>query len=264
MTQVYIIAGIIITISMLICYVYIRQTITQRTKEKMRLRRALDKRASDLVQMLNAFPANFLPRDLQVFLYRCIVDVYEQLSKLAPSEAEYMENFQAYTSHMENSMRAPKLTTDVNLQNPAQINDIRQYLNYLGRFLQKWMQRGNISQKQYNHYKDLLKKLATQLMVDNYTLSAKQALQIEKPKLAIHHYLLAKSLLAKEDLIVSKQSRVSFVEAELKTLEEQVRLEDEAEGIVASTEEVDEASAEDRQWQKYDEQANWKKKNFYD
>jgi hypothetical protein len=264
MTQVYIIAGIIITIIVLICFIFIRQTITKRKKEKMRLHRALDKRAKDLVQMLNAFPPNFLPQDLLVFLHRCIVDTYEQLSKLSPDEPEYLEHFKAHTAHMEAAMRAPKTKSEASLQNSSQINEIRQYLNYLGRFMQKWMQRGNISLKQYGNYKDLLKKLITQLMVDNYSLSAKQAVQMDKTKLAIHYYMLAKNLLTKEGLIASKKNRLVMIDQELATLEKRLKDEEQEAGHVAEVSEQEEDTDESKQWKKFDEDADWKKKNVYD
>lgn len=261
MTQIYIITGIIVLVCSLICYVFIRQTITKRNSEKKRLKRALDKRAKDLVQMLNSFPANFLPRDLQVFVYRCIIDSFEQLSKLDPSEPEYIEHFKSYTSNMESTMRAPKTMANVTFQSSTQINEIRQYLNYLSRFMQKWMQRGNINQKQYSHYKELLKKLITQLMVDNYTISAKQAIQIDKPKLAIHYFSLAKKALTKEELLTSKESRLVLVNEELKKLEYLVQ---QQESLSNNNQTTEEDNEDDKEWQKFEEDDDWKKKNIYD
>jgi hypothetical protein len=265
MTQVYIIAGTIILIVVLISFVFIRQTISKRQKEKLRLHRALDKRSKDLVHMLNAFPPNFLPRDLLVFLYRCIVDTYEQLSKLSPNEPEYLELFKTYTTQMESVMRAPQSDAEVNLQNSSQINEIRQYLNYLGRFLQKWMQRGNISQKQYVLYKGLLKKLITKLMVDNYMLSAKQSIQIDKPKLAIHYYSLAKSLITKESLLKATKSTLTHIQEELTHLEQRVKEEEaDKEAEEALNAETEQDDSEIKEWQQFKEDEDWKKKNIYD
>ncbi|MBX2809949.1 MAG: hypothetical protein KTR20_15105 [Cellvibrionaceae bacterium] len=265
MTQVYIIAGIIMLISVLICYIFIRQTIVKRRRERARLHRALDKRAKDLIQMLNAFPTNFLPRDLLIFLFRCIVDVYEQLSKLAPDELEYLDNFKLYTAQMETAMRAPKDSSEeVVLQSSSQINEIRQYLNYLGRFLQKWMQRGNISAKQYGGYKELIKRLIVQLMVDNYTLSAKQATQMDKAKLAIHYYMLAKNMLVKEGLIASRRERLQFIDEEIQSLEQRLEEEGQATSEVAASASAEQAEEEQKQWEQFEEEADWKKKNVYD
>lgn len=262
MTQVYVIAGLIIVVSILICIVFIRQTITKRQKEKQRLHRALDKRAKDLVQMLNAFPPNFLPNDLLVFLYRCIVDVYEQLCQLDPDEPEYVEHFKAYTINMETALRAPKHGADIALQSSSQINEIRQYLNYLGRFMQKWAERGNISSKQYSHYKDILKKLITQLMVDNYILSAKQAVQMDKAKLAVHYYTLGKSLLDKEGIVAPKQQRLTTINEQLKKLMDQINREQQER---LADEELEPADSEEvKEWDQFEEEEDWKKKNVYD
>ncbi len=231
----------------------------------MRLHRALDKRSTDLIQMLNAFPPNFLPQDLQIFLYRCIVDGFEQLSKLAPEKEEYLEQFKVYTTHMETALRAPKNNTEVNLQSSAQINEIRQYLNYLGRFMQRWMQRGNLSAKQYSGYKELLKNLIAKLMVDNYVLSAKQAVQIDKSKLAVHYYMLAKNILTKEGLAAGNKSRLTFINEELSTLEKQVKEEEEqAEANNTTSEDGEQEQEGAKAWQKYNEDDDWKKKNVYD
>ena len=263
MPQVYIIAGILIAIILLACFVFIRQTITKRHKEKIRLQRALDKRAKDLVQMLNAFPPKFLPQDLLLFLYRCIVDTYEQLSKLSPDNPDYLEHFKAHTASMEAAMRTTKEEGEASLQSSAQINEIRHYLNHLGRFMQKWMQRGNLSTKQYANYKDLLKKLLTQLMVDNYVLSAKQAMQMEKTKLAMHYYTLAKNLAIQEGLLASKKNRLALINEELTTLER--RLEKEEATLTSDViAEEEESGDEKKQWQQYDDGADWKKKNVYD
>lgn len=266
MTQVYIIAGIMILIIMPICVVFIRQTITKRKKEQMRLHRALDQRAKDLTQMINAFPPQFLPQELSVFLYRCLVDTYEQLSKLSPDNPEYLEQFKIHTAQMEAIMRVPKERSDVSLNSTSQINEIRQYLNHLGRFIQKWMQRGNISSKQYSGYKDILKKLITQLMVDNYSISAKQAVQMGKEKLAVHYYMLAKNLLTKEGIIASKKDRLEKINQRLSELERKLEMQEEAEGKSAKEEKAVKAASnsDDKECKGFDEDDDWKKKNVYD
>ncbi len=269
MTQVYAVAGIIILVCVMICYLFVRQTIIKRKKEKMRLKRALNKRANDLVQMHNAFPPHFLPKDLQMLLYRCIIDVYEQLNKLEPEESDYLENFTLYTSHMESAARITESTTEITLQNSSQINELRQYLNYLGRFIQKWMERGNITSKQYAHYKAQLKQVICKLTVDNYTVSAKAAVSAGKTKLAIHYYTLSKSLIKKEGLVAQNKNKVISINQELERLEEMVRAEElrQAELANAKVKEhgVEQPSAEQDQWDKFSEgDDEWKKKNIYD
>lgn len=266
MTQVYVIIGIIIIISCLVCYIFVRQTVIKRKKEKARLKRALDKRSKDLVQMLNAFPPYFLPKDLQVFIYRCIVDVFEQLSKLEPNEQHYIDSYTLYTSQMETAARETHRQSETNIQSSSQINELRQYLNYLGRFVQRWMQRGNISSKQYGHYKTLIKTMITKLMVDNYMLSAKAAMDIQKHKLAAHYYTLAKNLITKEGLLSGNKERLQIINQELSSLKKRIAEEEAEQAELArqQSEENSEQNETEEQWGKFQEDADWKKKNIYD
>ncbi|MFT6388034.1 MAG: hypothetical protein ACJAUP_001407 [Cellvibrionaceae bacterium] len=268
MTQVYVIIGIIMLACLLVCYIFVKQTVIKRKKEKMRLRRALEKRSQDLVRMLTAFPPNFLPNDLQIFLYRCIIDVFEQLSTLAPEEHEYLENCTRYTSHMETAARSPQTQSQASIQNSSQINELRQHLNYLGRFLQKWLQRGNINAKQYAHYKVLLKNNITKLMIDNYSLSAKYAVDIEKHKLAAHYFMLAKNLITKEGLIASHKGRLLLINQELVKLDEHLKAEAEKQvgfdGIEHKEKDNNHEDENTQKLQQFKEVDEWKKKNVYD
>ena len=265
MTQIYIIAGIITVVSMLICYIFIRQTIVKKQKERARLHKALEKRVAHLVQMLNSFPPHFLPKDLTIFLHRCIVDTYEQLSKLLPDEPEYLDNFKLYTAQMETFIRsANDKSNAITFQNTNQINEIRQNLNLLGRFLQTWAKRGNLSQKQYGTYKEQVKKLVIQLMVDNYILSAKQARQMEKEKLSMHYYMLAKNLITKEGLVSGRKQRLEAIDEELSHLQQAIAAKAISESGMTSTTSSTEDSDDNKAWGQFQEDADWKKKNIYD
>ncbi len=262
MTAVYIIIGLILLTCALICYIFIKQTIVKKKREKARLFNALEKRSKELLQMLNAFPPHFLPKDLSLFLHRCIVDVFEQLSKLEPDRPEFLDQFTLYTTAMENIVRQPANANEVRLQTTSQINEIRQYLNYLGRFLQKWLQRGNLSEKQYSSYKNSLKNLAAKLMVDNYMLSARKSIEIKKHKLAAHYFTLAKDMITKEGLASSQKDNLSYIDEELARLEELMREEEEAAGIAKA--ELKPNDDDNDEWSEFEESDEWKKKNVYD
>jgi hypothetical protein len=263
MTPVYIIIGLIVLTCMLICYVFIKQTIVKRKREKARLFNALVKRSKELLQMLNAFPPHFLPKDLSVFLYRCIVDVFEQLSKLEPERSELLEQFTLYTTTMETKIREPVNDSQVRLQSSTQINEIRQYLNYLGRFMQKWVQRGNLSDQQYGAYKVTLKNLVNKLMIDNYMLSGTASNDIGKYKLAAHHFTLAKNMIIKEGLASTQKDNLAHINQELARLIEAMKLEDEAAGTVKANIETITTDNND-EWSELEAKDGWKKKNIYD
>ena len=264
MTQVYLSVGIILTITLLVCYLFIRQTITKRKKNKLRLHRVLDKRAVELLQVLNAFPTNFLPKDLQVFLYRCIVDTFEQLAQLSPDEPKYLEHLKTYSASMEAIMRASPETNETSLQQTNQINEMRKHLSHLEHFIKKWKQIGNLNEKQYSHYKELLKQLLTQLMVDNYVLLAKQSVRVEKTTLAIHYYVLAKNLLVEGGLEVSKKSYLATINKELNMLEKKAEKEITSNVTLADITENKETSSVQYQWQECEEDDFGKKKSVYD
>ena len=265
MTQIYIIAGVIAIIAALVGYIFVRQTIGERKLERERLQRALNKRAKELLQAISVFPENFLPKELIVFLYRSIIDAYEQLTKLDSSNKEYVEALQIYTAQLEAAIRKPDNQKLENIQSAAQINELKQYLNLIGNFLQKTMQRGLITQKQHAHYRLLLKDIVISLTVNGYTISARQSIEMQKIKLALHYYDLAKKLLTKE-------SPAGFQEsiAKINTAMEPLLL-------LQSTEETalqeqnknphfeDSPDDEDKnKWDEFEEDSGWKKKNIYD
>ncbi len=264
MTQIYITIAIIGIVALLVCYVFIRQTIGERNQEKQRLHRALKNRANELVQILSAFPDYYLPKEITVFVYRAVVDAYEQLTNLEPAEPSYSEAFKMHSAQMEAALRQPENRKQQHFQSAAQINELRQYINILNGFCLKSMQRGQITNKQCAHYKALLKELSINLTVDNYSFCAKQAKDNNKPKLGIHFYELAKNLLLKETPNDYK-SIIKFINEEVPRLKEMedARLSEEERLINAKAAE-ETPSSEESQWYEYDEDSDWKKKNIYD
>lgn len=260
MTQIYITIGVISLIALLICYVFIKQTIGERHKKKERLQRALLKRGKELLQMVSIFPNNFLPKELLVFIYRCIIDAYEQLSKLYPDDNQYIEAIKVRSAQLENIIRKSDESKCPDLQSVAQINELRQYLNLLGGFLQKSFKRNHITSKQHSHYRQLIKELIIRLAVNNYTISAKQALDIQKIKLSIHYYDLAKKLLIRETPSNYKET-IQMINSRMESLLEMEKAEQQA---LAAEINREEESEEDNEWNEFEEESDWKKKNFYD
>lgn len=263
MTQIYITIGIIAIIAALVCYVFIRQTIGERQQEKDRLQRVLAKRANDLQQIVSVFPDHFLPKELIVFIYRCIIDAYEQLSKLAPSEKKHIEALKLHSTQLESIVRKPENAKAADLQSVTQINELRQYLNLLGSFLQKSLKRGHISQKQHAHYRQLLKELIIKLAVNNYMISAKQSLEIQKTKLSLHYYDLAKKLLIRETPSNYKDS-ISMIDLAIEPLLAMEQAEQAEQKASVKEAENAEGSDDNSEWDEFQEESGWKKKNVYD
>jgi len=269
MSQIYIIAGMLCLISLLVCFVFIRQTIVKKQQEKARLSRALVKRAKFLQQMLESFPQGFLPTDLSVLLLRSIVDTFEQLTKLLPEETQYVDHFKLYTTMLEEAIKnsSKEEPSQAAIDNSSQIAEIRQSLNQLSRFIQSSAKRGSITQKQFILYKSQIKKLAVQVMVDNYMIAASQAVDSDKLKLGIHYYTLAKNLIAEEGLSTIKRKELMQIAEKVPSL--QSLLDDEiqqrAQETVADSAAAGELENQDAgQWAELDEEDDWKKKNLYD
>ena len=263
MTSLNIIIGSILLTCAVIGFIFITQSIAKRKRERARLFDALKKRSKELLQMLNAFPPHFLPKEISVFLYRCIVDVFEQLSKLEPGRPELLEQFMLHTTAMEMMIRQPANTKQVNLKNTTQINEIRQYLNYLGRFMQKWQQRGNISSTQYAAYRLVLKNLVTRLMIDNYMLAATKSLDIGKIKLAVHYLTLAKNVIVKEGQTNTQSDNITHINKELIRLKESLKLKAAAEDEIQADITVPVETDGERK-NALGANDDWKKKNVYD
>jgi len=259
MTQIYVTIGIITLIGLLACYVFIRQTTGNRKEEKGRLNRAMLKRAKELQHMLALFPEHFIPKEICVFIYRSIIDIYQQLCKLEPKESSHMESLTALSSTLENVIKQPENRKIQHIQNTAQINELRQYSGILMRFLHKSAQRKNITSKQLEHYLSLIKGLTTQLTVDTYIIAAKQALEAGKPKLGIHNYELAKQLLIKETPNGHKEQTAHITSLLAPLLKSQ-----EADAAQQSAEAQDTNDDDDNKWAQFEEDSGWKKKNVYD
>ncbi len=261
MTQIYITVAIISIVAILVCYVFVRQTISERQQERDRLQRVLAKRAKDLLQMISVFPPHFLPKELQVFIYRCIIDAYEQLTKLDGSSSEHIESLKVHSAQLENTVRTPERKHTEDLQSTTQINELRQYLNLLNGFLQKSLQRQHITGKQHSHYRMLIKELIIRLAINNYMISAKQSLDIHKTKLALHYYDLAKKLLIKETP-TDFQKKIEKINLAIQPLLE--REAEEATMQAMAAPDTNDEEGEQKEWQEFEEEAGWKKKNIYD
>ena len=231
-----------------------------RKEEKERLNRAMLKRAKELQQILSVFPDDFIPKEICVFIYRCIIDIYQQLCKLEPKESGHIESLKVHSATLEGVIRQPENKKISNIQNNAQIGELRQYLGVLGRFLQKSAQRKNITAKQFAHYRLLLKGLTVQLAVDTYLISAKQGIDSGKPKLGIHNYELAKQLLTKETPNGYKE-QIAKITSLLAPLMQAQEAEAPQSNAGANQGGEKEGGGE---WSQFEEDSGWKKKNVYD
>ena len=263
MSSIYIAGIIIVLLIGVVCYAIIAQNLEKKRKQQQRLLSALQVRARNFKFMLSGFPPDFLTKELTILVYRCLVDVCEQLAKLDPKETTYVEELQLYSGQMEEVKRKPSQTKRKALENPQQVKEVKHHLEDLNKFIHQLQKRGSISQSQKESYSRQIKQLVLQMSVDAYLLNARQAEQSEKARLAIHYYGLARKLLVRENAAGDFQKQVARINNAISLLEIQLREEEpdyeETELQVAQKEEAREA------WDKFSEDDDlWKKKRVYD
>jgi chromosome segregation ATPase len=263
MSSTYIIGIIVALLIALSCYAFVSQSIDKKRKQKQRLLAALKTRSRNFKYMLNGFPPDFLTKDLQTLVNRCLVDVTEQLARIEPDNKTYVEELQLFSKQLEEIKRKPQKTKRKQLDNPQQVKEVKKYLQELNKFIASMVSRGNISKAQSTSYERQIKNLVLQMTVDAYLLNAKQSQQSNKARLAVHYYTLALKLLTKENAQGTYQKQITQLKTVIAQLEDKLAEEEpeykESEHSVASRD------AAAKEWDELNEDDDsWKKKRVYD
>lgn len=257
MNQFYITGIIIALIILLCCYAFVSQTIEKKRKQKQRLLTAFKQRAASFKFMISGFPPEFLTKDLLVLVYRSLVDVLEQLATLEPENAKHMDELKHFSDQLEEANRTGKAHKRVKFTSPQQIKEVKHHLEELHKFLLYLLRKGTINQPQMNHYAAQIRQLVLQITVDSYLMNAKQAQKVEKLRLAIHYYQLAKKLLDRENSNKQYTAQIKQLSGVINELENQANIKQ-----TPQTAQEGEGSEE---WDQFAEpEDDWKKKNVYD
>lgn len=259
MTSIYIICVVIIIASLGICFLFIKQNAEKRRKERKRLLKALEKRADELMEMLEGFPPMFLPSEINSLIYRCLVDTYERMMEIEKSQL-YTEQYTTYSSALAKSLAQKTPSEHVKLRDSAQVAEVKRYLKFLMRLMQQLHNKKSIDNEHYSHCKHIITQLNHQMTVDSYTTAAAQAAQIDKPKLALHYHSLAEKILLQQSVLVKQKDQLVFHQQAIAQLEQQETTIEEA---PENSEPNTEPNAEE--WNDFDSGDDyWKKKNVYD
>ncbi len=253
---------IIALLACLICYAFVTQTIEKKRKQKQRLLAALKLRSRNFKYILSGFPPDFLTRDLTVLVHRCLIDVCEQLSKLEPDDALYVDELQFYGHQMEEIQKKPQNKRPKPLENPQQVKEVRAHLEDVNKFVFQLEKRGSINNEQANIYSKQIRQLTLQMTVDNYILNAKQAQGSDKKRLALHFYGLANKLLTRENNSGAFTKQIAQLTAVIQNLESALQ-EEEPNYTETDAVAVEKAKAAD-EWDSLDKEQDWKKKSVYD
>lgn len=259
MSSILIVSVIFALLVVLVGYAFVYQTLEKRRKRRQRLLTALKHRQRNFKFMASGFPPGFLTKDLTLIIYRALLDACEQLSRLEPKDPSYAEDYSYFSSELE-SIKQQSHSERSRLENPQQIGEIKQLLQELYRFIAHQTERNNLTQTQGQAYKDQIKRLALQASVDTHAASARQAQAAGKPRLAVHHYNLARKLLQRENGGQGYQKQLSQISEIVAKLEQQLAQDPSAEQEPGALPE------EQKEWDQFSEETSggWKKKQLYD
>lgn len=262
--SIYVIASILLLLVSLAAYSFLSHSIEKRRIQRQRLITALRARRNSFRDLATGFPNGFLSNDLTAFLYRALIDASEQLARLEPKDPTHVEQLNLYT----NLLTAQKENSPqqrVRLDNPEQIKEGRGLLHELYKFVMQQASLQLINQVQAEAYTDQIKRLVLQMTVDGHIFNARQAQQIGKPRLAIHHYNLARKLLLSENGGHSFDKQIAQVDEIVTKLEEKVTPNDEAVPTSPTDKSTEADPLATKEWEQFSEDtAKWKKKQVYD
>src|SRR5690606_39018942 len=107
-------------------------------------------------RMLVSFPPGFLTKDLNLVLYRALIDACEQLSRLEPRERAHKDDVALYTGELE-TLKQKDTPNRGRLDKPEQVADIRRQIQELYHYITQQAERGNISKSHAQAYSEQIK-----------------------------------------------------------------------------------------------------------
>lgn len=241
----------------LVSLAFVMQTVERNRKERIRAESQLRKRLENLVYMLDHFPPSFLSIDLKGLVCKSIIDVYEQLLKIAPRNKDYQEGLQAIAKRW-NDIKSGNNSGYQPLDNSSQVRDIKTLLGLLNNFVNRLFETGSITKLQAAEYSRQLKQLFSQTAIDQYSIAARKAEGDQKYRLAIHYYQSAIDKMKKTQDAAMHEQIVAYQKRIVELTE------------LLPTQPVDsselESAERDKEWSAFvgkDDDA-WKKKKVYD
>lgn len=256
MTSVYIAAGIIIVLIMVLCYAFMVQTVAKKREQQLRMIQVLEQRIKNFCILTKAFPPGFLSKELELLIYQQLIDATNQLIELAPKEKKYSEELEVYTREQSELQRKPPQHKRVKLSSPKQAKEVKVYLNELNKFIHRLNQRNKLSNNEFNTYTAQIKQLVLHIAVDNYVSHARAAETANKPRMALHYFTLAKNLMLKESTDKNQKFQLDQINNQIERLEELTAVPDIPE---------EDSTAQGGDWDQFkSEDDGWKKKAIYD
>lgn len=262
MSSVTVITAIIVLLAGLVCYAFVAQTLTQKRQQRERLANALKARVRNFKFMLGGLPTGFLPKELVLLVQRSLMQVLEQLTKLEPKKEAHTQELQSIAQQMAETQRQPvKAGPAPPLDSPQKAQEIKACLEELYKFIYQLEGSKSLTRPQADAYRGMIKQLVLQLTVDSHVMHGRVAREKTKLRLAIHHFDLALKLMLRERANGLFDERINQLQTLIAELESQSE-----DGPLAPTAPVEEGEHEEisEEWDKFEQEGNWKKKQIYD
>lgn len=263
MSSVVVIIVIIVLLASLVCYAFISQTLAQKREQRDRLIGALSLKARNFKFMLSGFPKGFLPPELSMLVQKSLMEIYNQLSELEPENNSHQSELQALSQQMNDSRRQDTSQGNVSLDNPQQISEVKACLEELHKYIYQLEEKGRIPAQTGDAHRTSIRGLVVSLTVDSYSIAGNQALDKDKPRLALHNLELALHLMERERQSGNFDQRISDLQTQCAALSKRIT-EEGAETTTPETEPEDQEGLEG-EWDEYaNKDGQWKKKQMYD
>ena len=260
----YIIAIVILALTLLAGVIFLSHSMEKRRIQRQRLITALRARRNSFLDLASSFPEGFLSGDLTALLYRALIDICDKLTSLEPKDPSHGEQLEHYSNLLSNLKQSGKAQR-TRLDNPQQIKEARGLLLELEKFILQQVSLRIITTAQAENYIDQLKRLVLQLTVDSHIYSAKQAQQIGKARLAIHHYNLAKNLLLDENSSHAFDKQITQLSDIITKLEEKAAPAATKDTSTDETTASEATAPASKEWVQFSQEGDaWKRKNIYD
>lgn len=257
--SIYVILAVIALASAMACYVLISQAVERRRVYKYRILMALKTRQRNIVHMLNGFPPQFLPKELMSMIYRVLIDTSEQLQRIEPDDSKHPDEISTFNNHLSALAKSGNAEKSI-IDNPKEIKLIRQHLQELKQFIHQQKEIKFINKVQADAYLDQIKRLGVQVSLDETLNQAKLAQQSGKPRLAIHHFALAKKQYVNENTSHTFDKQIAQLDATIHNLEAEVAA---AEALAAENAAANEAK--EKEWEEFNKkEEKWQVKRHYD
>ncbi|WP_053980113.1 hypothetical protein [Marinagarivorans algicola] len=263
MSSVVVIIVIIALLASLVCYAFISQTLAHKREQRDRLIGALSLKARNFKFMLSGFPQGFLPPELSMLVQKSLMEIYNQLTELEPENNGHQNELQALSQQMNDARRQNTRQGSVSLENPQQISEVKACLEELHKYIHQLEEKDRIPAQTGDAHRASIRELVVGLTVDSYTIAGKQALDKDKPRLALHNLELALHLMERERQSGHFGPRITDLQTQCAALAKRIADEDDESTAPEAQPETQEGL--EGEWDEYaNKGGEWKKKQMYD